>query len=690
MPKNDVETGRGTTTGSRIRHHLLLLGAALIVLIVAADVHEAWQDYKASLERSRQAVDLLSHAFGDQTARMIQELDFALGDFAEWARKANISADERERITRELLEHVTRLPYVRSAVVVDAAGRRIAATDDSAPDTGDPLTPPSFAILQNDPSNAVHIGRPFTSRRDGDRTFALSRRLTTADGQFAGIVLARVSFDYLARFYEAVHVSPGAEIRLARSDGVVLALYPSEREDLPLPDGANYVTAKSRVGSYPLEIEVSQSRHDALSGWREQELYSVARTGTLTLLAGTLLGAIMIAVRRREQAELARRESEVQLQEARRAEALSLLAASVAHDFNNVLGAIVGYAELARETGGRDPQLRSSLDRLLGAAERARQLVRRVLTLDPHRSVRDQTVLVAPIIREVVDQLQTHAARKLGVDIRVDDESLAVSGDSTEIYQVLLNLCTNAMQATPANGRVTIHLHAATRAESAALTVGSVAAGEYVCVTITDEGPGVTADQARRIFDPLQTTKDPGQGIGIGLTVVRTIVERMHGAVEIGGAPTRGASFTVHWPRRSATVAEAHAAPVEGTVRPGTGQVIMIVDDEPALASLLEDLAASLGYEPLGLTDPIRALEVLRRAPTRIDALVTDERMPGMRGTEFARSVRELRPDLPILLVTGYRSADLDREAGRSGIARILDKPVHRNELAQALGDLVR
>jgi signal transduction histidine kinase len=445
------------------------------------------------------------------------------------------------------------------------------------------------------------------------------------------------------------------------------------------------------VGSYPLEIEVGQSRHDALAGWREQELYSVARTGTLTLLAGTLLGAIMVALRRREQAEFARRESEAQLQEARRAEALSLLAASVAHDFNNVLGAIVGYAELAREAGGGDAQLRSSLDRLLGAAERARQLVRRVLTLDPHRSVRDQTVLVAPIIREVVDQLQTHPARKLAVDIRVDDESLAVSGDSTEIYQVLLNLCTNAMQATPANGHVTIHLHAASRAEAATLTIGSLAAGEYVCVTITDEGPGVSADQARRIFDPLQTTKDPGQGIGIGLTVVRTIVDRMHGAIEVGARATGGAAFTVHWPRRSpTTVAEAHSAPIDDAVHPGTGQVIMIVDDEPQLASLLEDLAASLGYEPLGLTDPIRALEVLRRAPTRIDALVTDERMPGMRGTELARAVRELRPDLPILLVTGYRSADLDREASRSGIARILDKPVHKNELERALGDLVR
>ena len=680
---------RVATSGSRAGRHLLLLGAGLIVLIVAADVHEAWQDYNTSLERSRQAVDLLSHAFGDQTARMVQELDFALGDFADFAQRSGVSAEQREPLTREMLAHITRLPYVRSGLVVDAAGRRIAATDDSAPDATLP-PPPSFAILQNDPSDSVHVGRPFTNRRDGDRTFALSRRLTTAEGRFAGIVLARVSFDYLARFYEAVNVSPGAEIRLARSDGVVLAVYPGGREDSPAPADADHVTARSPVGSYPLVIEVGQSRHDALADWREQELYSVARTGTLTLLAGSLLGAIMIALRRREQAELARRESELKLQEARRAEALSLLAASVAHDFNNVLGAIVGYAELAREAGGRDPQLSSSLDRLLGAAERARQLVRRVLTLDPHRSVRDQTVLLAPIVREVVDQLQTHPARRLAVDVRVDDEALAVSGDSTEIYQVLLNLCMNAMQATPANGRVTIHLRATTHGEPAKATVGTLSPGDYVSVTITDEGPGVSTDQAERIFDPLQTTKD-GQGMGIGLTVVRTIVERMQGAIEVGAAaPTGGASFTVHWPRKSAAVAEPSAQTHEDAVRPGTGQVIMIVDDEPQLASLLEDLAASLGYEPLGLTDPLRALEVLRRSPTRIDALVTDERMPGMRGTELARSVRELRPDLPILLVTGYRSADLDREAGRSGVARILDKPVHRNELERALGELLR
>jgi CheY-like chemotaxis protein len=170
--------------------------------------------------------------------------------------------------------------------------------------------------------------------------------------------------------------------------------------------------------------------------------------------------------------------------------------------------------------------------------------------------------------------------------------------------------------------------------------------------------------------------------------VVRTIVERMRGAIEVSSTPPGGASFTVHWPRLAAA-AEAHAASPPGAVRAGAGQVVMIVDDEPQLASLLEDLAASLGYEPLGLTDPLRAVEVLRRAPTRIDALVTDERMPGMRGTELARAVRELRPDLPILLVTGYRSADLDREAERSGIARILDKPVHRNELERALGELL-
>ncbi|HVY64177.1 MAG TPA: ATP-binding protein [Gammaproteobacteria bacterium] len=688
MPAEQTDSGPVASAGSLIRRHLLLLGAGLIALIMAADVHEAWQDYRASLERSRQAAELLSHAFGDQTARMIQELDFALADYAEWAQPRTVEAAGREPLTRQLLTHVARLPYVYSAAVIDAAGRRIATTDDSSPDVETPATFPSFEILQNAETNTMHIGRPFTSRRDGYRTFALSRRLTDADGQFAGIVLARVSFDYLARFYEAINVSPGAEIRLARSDGVVLALYPSGREDFLADRDASYVTAKSPVGTYPLEIEVGQSYHDALAGWRQQELFSAARTGTLALLAATLLGAIMVTLRRREQAELARRESEAQLQDARRAEAVSLLAASVAHDFNNVLGAIVGYAELAREAGTESEQ-RSSIDRLLGAAERARQLVRRVLTLDPHRSVRDRTVIVAPIVREVVDQLQTHSARALGFDVRVDDESLAVSGDSTEIYQVLLNLCTNALQATPANGRVTIHLRGVTRDAPQELTVGRVAAGDYVAVTITDEGPGIDGDRAQRMFDPLQTTKHPGQGIGIGLTVVRTIVERMRGAIEVGAAPTRGASFTVYWPRHAAGAAELQAPAAENAVRTGSGQVVMIVDDEPQLASLLEDMAASLGYEPLGLTDPARALDLLRRTPDRIDVLITDERMPGMRGMDLARSVRELRPDLPIVLVTGYRSAELDGEAGRCGIARILDKPVHRSELERALGELV-
>src|SRR6185295_16611485 len=138
----------------------------------------------------------------------------------------------------------------------------------------------------------------------------------------------------------------------------------------------------------------------------------------------------------------------------------------------------------------------------------------------------------------------------------------------------LLNLCTNAMQATPANGRVTIQVRATTRSDTAALTVGSVAPGNYVSVTIADEGPGVSADQAQRIFDPLQTTKDDGQGIGIGLTVVRTIVERMRGAIEVGTAPSPGgASFTVLWPRHAAAAAaaEAHAVTADRAVRPGTG-----------------------------------------------------------------------------------------------------------------------
>ena len=678
---------------ARLRRHVAWLGVALIALILGADAYDAWQSYRVAIAGSQQTMGLLSRAFADQTARMVQELDFALTDFSEWNARADGTVASPDVVRAQLLSHIARLPYVHSAAVFEADGRRRATTDPNPPTGGNIAAYPIFTVPRHSPDNALYIGTPRVARSDGYRTFAVSRRLVTADGRFAGVIVVRVAFEYLARFYAAVDISPGAEIRLLRTDGVNLARYPAA-EAAGSPRDAGFdrgpITATQAVAGYPLFVEVSQPKSRALAPWRQKELASAARTVALALLAGLLLGALAKAVRRQEEAEAARRASELRLQEARKAEAISLLAASVAHDFNNVLGAIVGYGELASAEAEPGSSVHARLERLLAAAERARQLVRRVLTFDTSRSVQYENVSLVPVVFEVLDQLQATLPATVRLESSLPEAPVAIHGDATEIHQVVMNLCTNAVHAMPGGGTLKVMLSPTVIASERQCAVGRVVPGEWLCLAVVDQGVGIGAEALPHLFEPLRTTNAAAQGTGIGLSVVRNIVANMHGAVDVESTPGAGSRFTVYWPR-ARIGDEAQDAGTGGTVRgPGRGQTILLVDDEPQLVMLLEELTASLGYEPVGYSDPQRALAVVRENPQRFDAVITDERMPGLRGTALARALRQLRSDLPVILVTAYRIAELDREARRCGVVHILDKPLRLNELAHALSEVFR
>jgi signal transduction histidine kinase/ActR/RegA family two-component response regulator len=680
-----------------LRRRVVWSGIVLIALIVIADVYEGWQDYRVAVDSSRQTMGLLSRAFADQTARIVQELDFALFDFAEWNTRPDGTVATPDIVREELLTHIARLPYVHSAAVFGIDGLRRATTEPNAPMGPGISAFPIFSVPQHAPADVLYIGTPRVGRIDGYRTFAVSRRLHTSSGRFAGVVVVRVAFEYLARFYAAVDISPGAEIRLLRTDGADLAHYPSAAAALSSAPGGSSpsgsagdrrrITARQNVSGYPLLVEVDQPWDRALAPWRQQELANAIRTLALALVAALLLGALTTAMRRREEAEAARRTSELQLQEARKAEAISLLAASVAHDFNNVLGAIVGYGELARAESAADSPVRSKIDRLLAAAERARLLVRRVLTFDTSRTVKYETVALAPVVLEVIDQLQATLPATVKIECTLPEPPMAVHGDATEIHQVIMNLCTNAIQAMPGGGTLAVTLSLTPVATARDCAVGRVEPGEWLCLSFVDQGVGIAAKALEQIFDPLQTSNAIGQGTGIGLTVVRNIVLNMHGAVDVESVPSAGSKFTVYWRRTPVDVSGKNAEANGPIRRPGGGQTILIVDDEPQLVSLVEELTASLGYEPVGFSDPQRALNSFRTNPGRYDAVITDERMPAMRGTVLAIAMREMRPDLPVILVTGYRVAELDLEARRSGVSHILDKPLTLNELERALSE---
>jgi CheY-like chemotaxis protein len=258
-----------------------------------------------------------------------------------------------------------------------------------------------------------------------------------------------------------------------------------------------------------------------------------------------------------------------------------------------------------------------------------------------------------------------------------------ISGDATEVHQVVMNLCTNAVRAMPAGGLLEVRIEAMQVDQPADLTLGTLRPGRWLRLSIIDTGIGLSADQKHSIFDPFYTSR-AGEGSGIGLTVVRNIVSSMGGAIEVESRPASGTRMSVYWP-----LLEPHAA--DATTRrksqaTGAGQAILIVDDEPELVRLAEEIVASLGYEAIGFSDATAALESFRRTPARFDAVLTDERMPLLQGTTLARVIHDVRADIPILLVTGHHEIQTDQRAQRAGVVEILDKPLRVGNLRDALG----
>jgi signal transduction histidine kinase/ActR/RegA family two-component response regulator len=687
-----------------LRRRVTIAGIALIVLIIAADTYEGWQDYRRVITDNENLQVALTRAVTEQTARMIQAVDIALSNYTAWPRATRENSDQGSM--RQLLSQIRRLPFVRSAAVSGTDGHVLASTEGEDQGTLEDLE--VFKVPQHAQGNTLYIDKPRKHAKDGSMTFALSQRINAPDGAFGGIVVARLSLDYLAAFYARVNVNSDTAILLARDDGVALAQYPlgaqsvadelaaqtvppalvpGEQVRYVQTSGHARVAVSQRVAGYPIVVVVSRSLADILQPWIQEERSSAARTLSLAALAAILLMVLRSALNRQERIDLERHRLEQELAAVQRVDALGFLAASVAHDFNNVLTAIIGYAELARETGTPKSASAANIDRLLAATERARLLVRRVLTFDPRRSLSYRATQLAPIITEVSQQVQATLPASIDLQLVGLDLSAAIFGDATEIYQVAMNLCSNAVHAMPSGGSLQVRLELLELRESQVLALGQLRAGRWVCLAVIDTGIGLADDQIGSIFEPFYTTRQSTHGTGIGLTVVRNIILRMNGALDVSSLLGSGTRMTVYWPSIDAPADLPRTAKSAGD---GTGQTILVVDDEKELVALTEELLASLSYEPVGFSDARAALDAFRHDSKRFDAILTDERMQPMRGLEFAGLIHEIEPELPIIMMTGHRDAELDARVSAAGIAEILDKPLRVQTLREALARHLR
>jgi PAS domain S-box-containing protein len=390
-----------------------------------------------------------------------------------------------------------------------------------------------------------------------------------------------------------------------------------------------------------------------------------------------------IDVTAQKQAQSDRERLEAQLRQSQKMEAMGTLAGGIAHDFNNILGAILGYGELAQQQSVPDTPLRRYVDNVMHAAHRAKALVDRILGFSRSGVGERDHVHIQSVIEETLELI----AASLPADIRLEKTLIAgdaaLIGDSTQLHQVAMNLCTNAVHAMEHGGVLHVILERVDLAEAQTVSRGTLIPGPYIRLVIKDTGVGIPPDVVERIFDPFFTTRGVGKGTGLGLSLVHGIVTDLGGAIHVESAAGEGTSFEIWLP----VTTEVGKPAVEAArqLPSGRGETVMIVDDEPTLVALAEEMLAGLGYEPVGFESSPMALQAFRAKPDRFDLVLTDEAMPELMGTELAREIRLLRAEVPIILMSGHGGAPLEQRAAVIGVKEVLHKPLRRVDLAESL-----
>jgi signal transduction histidine kinase/ActR/RegA family two-component response regulator len=390
-----------------------------------------------------------------------------------------------------------------------------------------------------------------------------------------------------------------------------------------------------------------------------------------------------IDVTAEKRAQVDKEHLEAQLRQSQKMEAIGTLAGGIAHDFNNILGAILGYGELAYQHSAEGSALRRYLDNVMHAAGRAKTLVERILGFSRSGLGERVPVNVQSVIEETLELLAASLPAGIRLEKTLEAGDAAVIGDATHLHQVAMNLCTNALHAMERGGVLSVVLERVELGEQRSLSRGTLSPGAYVRLVVSDTGSGIPPAVLERMFDPFFTTKGVGEGTGLGLSLVHGIVSELGGAIDVATSAGKGTKFEIWLP-----VAGEAGRPAVEAVRElprGHGETVMIVDDERPLVALAKEMLAALGYEPVGFESSSAALQAFRAEPQRFDLVLTDEAMPDLVGTELAHEIRRIQPTLPIILMSGHGGAQLTRRAAAVGAKEVLRKPLQGRDLAESL-----
>ena len=391
-----------------------------------------------------------------------------------------------------------------------------------------------------------------------------------------------------------------------------------------------------------------------------------------------------LAVKRDISANL---ELEAQLRQVQKMESIGTLAGGIAHDFNNILFPIIGHTEMLIEDIPEDSPFRGSLNEIYTGSLRARDLVQQILAFARQEKSELKLMKMQPIITEAMKLIRSTIPTTISITQNLQPDCGPVSADPTQIHQIVINLTTNAYHAMEKDGgEIKVNLKEVELGEYDLINP-DMTPGLYACLSIGDTGVGMNKDVMDRIFDPFFTTKEKGKGTGMGLSVVHGIVKRMKGEIQVYSEPGKGAEFQVYLPVVG-NAYEKQASTADEPI-PGGCERVLLVDDEEAIIAMEKRILDRLGYQVTARPGSFEALEAFRANPDKFDLVITDMSMPKMPGDKLAVELIKIRPDIPILLCTGFSENMTDEKISPMGIKGFLMKPIMIRDLAQKIREVL-
>jgi signal transduction histidine kinase len=692
--------------GSSVLFHKALVAAA-IVIPAAAFLAAALENRRDVLREGEGTVRRTAAVLDEHARRVFDTVDLLLGRVEERIRNLSnpeINTDETNRFLRTLKAP---LPQAVSIWVSDSTGRVLAGSQDWNANTG--ISDRDFFAVHRNGKPETTISRAFTGRATSISSFAVSRSRTTQTGAFNGVVHVALSPDYFANVFREASPSGSHLAILMRGDGSVLASDPAAAGgrialDHPFmqavaasPGGGDYhgvsptedatgVYVYRRIAPYDAYVMFGQTNEALARRWYTNlRLYgAVAGAASFFLLVLSLLALKRVQAEHEALRELSnqseqRLAAEQRLFQSQKLESIGQLTGGIAHDFNNLLAIILGNLGMLAKFVRGNERAELLLERATQGAERGATLTQRLLAFARRQDLAPQSVDVSVLVRGVMDLMRSTIGSQVVIATEIEPNVPPALVDPNQLELAVLNLAVNARDAMPTGGAITLSVGCRSLAPENDL---SLPAGEYICLALVDSGLGMDAATLARASEPFFTTKEVGKGTGLGLSMVHGLAIQSGGAFRLQSWKGEGTRAEIWLPRSQQTAPVVHEASVEPGAASGAGVILLVDDDElvrQSTAGMLEDE----GYRVVQAPDAMTGLGLLRAQA--FDLLITDLVMPGMSGAVLAARVAAEKPDLPVLVITGYaeRAGEVPQHLPRLG------KPFSAVELYSAVSRLL-